>query len=223
MPNLVPKTMNDWMRRQELRIQDLVNRRSDLVPVRLKDASDLDGFLYPGRYFRESATGTTTALGYPQDGASGSLDVIRLPDGTQVQQVFFDRASGVTWIRWHDGSSWSAWTSGVSDDTGWVTITNFATGFSGQGGNDVPMIRRYGPVVAVRGRANASPAIPDDSLTTVCTVPSGFEPPAIWEQARARNQAAPVSRLFVDSSGAMRAANSSGETTVTLSSTWMVG
>lgn len=108
-------------------------------------------------------------------------------------------------------------------DTGWVNITDFEAGFSAQGGSNTPQVRRYGPVVAVRGRASHA-GVPSNALTLVCTIPSDLTlfPPAIWEQPRARNQASPVSRLSVETDGEMQIANASGETVITLSSVWMV-
>lgn len=111
MPNLVPHDMNEWMRRQEMRIQDLVNRRSDLIPVRLKDNTNLNDFHYPGRYIRYPTTGNTTALGYPTNGASGTLDVVRVPGDQRVHQIFFNRVNGNVYQRWYEPTSWGAWTS----------------------------------------------------------------------------------------------------------------
>lgn len=112
MPNIVPKTMEDWMRRRELSSQTVDDRKSDLVARNIADTVDLDDFLWSGRYFRESTTGTTTALGYPEDGAAGTLEVIRNPASVEAQQVFHNRVTGVSWIRWYDGVSWGPWMSG---------------------------------------------------------------------------------------------------------------
>lgn len=108
-------------------------------------------------------------------------------------------------------------------DTGWVDIVDFEAGFSAAGGSETPQVRRYGPVVAVKGRASHA-GVPSDALTLVCTIPSGLAlfPPSISEQPRARNQASPVSRLSVEPDGEMQIAGASGETLITLSSVWMV-
>lgn len=124
MPNLVPNTMNDWMRRRELASTEVAQRKSDLVAHNIADTVNLDDFLWSGRYYRQSATGTTTALGYPQDGAAGTLEVIRNPASIEAQQVFHDRVSGVSWIRWYDGVSWGPWMSGGSEAGGlWQPYT----------------------------------------------------------------------------------------------------
>lgn len=221
MPNIVPKTMEQWMRRQELSAKDLDSRRSDLIAHAIADGVSLDDFLWSGRYFRESETGTTTALGYPLDGSAGTLEVVRNPASIQAQQIFHDRVSGVSWIRWYNGLFWGDWTSG-STDSGWVAITDFEPGFAPMGGDNTPMVRRYGPVVAVRGRADYTGGVPTDGTFAVCTVPSGFAPPAIWDQARARNMAAPPSRMWVNTAGVMTIGTAQGATTIILSAMWML-
>lgn len=109
MPNLIPQDIREWMRRQEFKTNDLTRRMSSLLPGDIADAVDLDGFVSSGRYRRRSSVGTTTALHYPFAGAAGTLEVYWDPANTQVQQIFYDRAGNI-YIRWHNGTSWSAWT-----------------------------------------------------------------------------------------------------------------
>lgn len=154
MPNIVPKTMEDWMRRRELSSQTVDERKSDLVAGSIADTVDLDDFLWSGRYYRESTTGTTTALGYPEDGAAGTLEVIRNPASVEAQQVFHNRVTGVSWIRWYDGVSWGPWMSGGFGpgvyDTGWVDRSgDLNSGFSAGGALES---RRIGATVWWRGR-----------------------------------------------------------------------
>jgi hypothetical protein len=133
MPNLVPESMNEWMRRTESRESGLMSQKSNLVARAIGDTVDLDDFLWSGRYYRESPTGTTTALGYPVDGSAGTLEVIRNPASIEAQQVFHDRVNGISWIRWYDGVSWGPWMSGGSQTAGFWTdytpsLTNLALG-----------------------------------------------------------------------------------------------
>lgn len=131
MPNLTPKTMDGWLRQQEDHAADLTSRKSNLVARNIADTVDLDDFLWSGRYYRESTTGTTTALGYPEDGAAGTLDVIRNPASIEAQQVFHNRVSGISWIRWYDGVSWGPWMSGGSATGGlWQDYTPVLTNIS---------------------------------------------------------------------------------------------
>lgn len=124
MPNLVPKTIEEWMRRQESQAAEVASRKSNLIARNIADTVDLDDFLWSGRYYREDTAGTTTALGYPRDGVAGTLDVIRNPASIEAQQVFYDRVNGLSWIRWYDGVSWGPWTSGGSESGGlWEDYT----------------------------------------------------------------------------------------------------
>ena len=114
MPNLIPQDIREWMRRMEFKVNDLTRRNSNLVPGDIADGVDLDGFMSSGRWRRASAVGTTTALHYPFNGASGTLEVYWEPTSVQVQQVFINRGGGF-FTRWWNGTTWSAWVSGASD------------------------------------------------------------------------------------------------------------
>lgn len=141
MTYLVPKTIDGWMRRQEAQSDDLMSRKSNLVARSIGDTVDLDDYLWSGRYYRESETGTTTALGYPVDGAAGTLDVIRNPASIEAQQVFHDRVNGISWIRWYDGVSWGPWMSGGSALGGvWQDYTPALSGVTLGNGS---MVARY--------------------------------------------------------------------------------
>jgi hypothetical protein len=110
VPNLVPQDINEWMRRMESRVTELTRRQNNLVPGDIDDGVDLDGYMSSGRWRRKSNVGTTTALGYPFDGAAGVLEVYWAPDGVsvQVQQIFYHRTGGI-YSRWWNGAVWSAW------------------------------------------------------------------------------------------------------------------
>lgn len=108
MPNLIPQSIQEWMRRMEFKVNDLTRRMSSLIPGDIADAVDLDGFKSSGRFRRPSTVGTTTALNYPFNGASGTLEVYWEPTNPQVHQVWFDR-SGSIWTRWWNNVSWSPW------------------------------------------------------------------------------------------------------------------
>ena len=110
MPNLIPQDMREWMRRIESKTNDLTRRMSNLIPGDIGDAVDLDGFKSSGRWRRPSTTGVTTALNYPFNGASGTLEVFWEPTNAQVQQVWYDRSGGI-FTRWWNDIVWSAWQS----------------------------------------------------------------------------------------------------------------
>lgn len=121
MPNLIPQSIEEWMRRAEFKMNDLTRRMSTLIPGDIADGVDLDGFMSTGRWRRPSTIGTTTALHYPFNGASGTLEVYWEPTNAQVHQVFYDRA-GSMWSRWWNGTVWSAWVS--SSDAGLPTMAS---------------------------------------------------------------------------------------------------
>lgn len=112
MPNLIPQSIQEWMRRMEFKVNDLTRRMSNLIPGDIANGVDLNGFKSSGRFRRPSTVGTTTALNYPFAGASGTLEVYWEPTNPQVHQVWFDR-SGAIFSRWWNNVSWSAWTSGT--------------------------------------------------------------------------------------------------------------
>jgi hypothetical protein len=56
-------------------------------------------------------------------------------------------------------------------DTGWQPITNVHSDWTPQAGVNAPMVRRWGPTVYVKGRANTAVAAPGG---TVYTLPTGF-------------------------------------------------
>lgn len=69
-------------------------------------------------------------------------------------------------------------------DTGWQNIVSFDPEFTPQTGGNTPQIRRFGPLVMVRGRVDVgSTAI---SGSVIYTIPSGFNfaPPGIAELGR---------------------------------------
>lgn len=119
MPNLIPQDIREWMRRMEFKTNDLTRRVSSLIPGNIADNIDLNGFMSSGRWRRQSVVGTTTALNYPFNGASGTLEVYWDPAASQVQQVWFDRG-GAVFSRFWNGATWSAW--GSSSDAGQPNI-----------------------------------------------------------------------------------------------------
>lgn len=120
MANLIPQDIREWMRRMEFKVNDLTRRMNPLIPGDIADSVDLDGFMSSGRWRRPSVTGTTTALNYPFDGASGTLEVYWEPTNDQVHQIFYDR-SGSIWSRWWNGLTWSAWLRNFRD-SGWDSL-----------------------------------------------------------------------------------------------------
>lgn len=129
MPNLIPQDIREWMRRMEFKTNDLNRRMSSLIPGDIADAVDLDDYLTSGRWRRRSVVGTTTALGYPFDGAAGTLEVYQDPsDVNQVHQIWYDRAGSI-WSRWYNGT-WGAWLRNFRD-SGWDSLNaDLAAGFS---------------------------------------------------------------------------------------------
>lgn len=219
MPNLIPQSINEWMRRTEFKLNDLTRRMSDAIPGNIADGVNLNGFMSSGRWRRASAVGTTTALGYPFNGAAGTLEVYWEPTNAQVQQVFYDR-SGSRHQRWFNGSTWSAW------DGVWVPITNWTTGVTPQTGANAPMAMRQGRIVALRGRANVTLV----GTVTFGTLPTGLglEPLAIVELGQGQTNASYSSRYFVGTGGNLSGQNwpappSGGSTTLALSGVYGVG
>jgi hypothetical protein len=197
MPNLIPQDIREWMRRIEFKVNDLARRNSNLVPGDIADGVDLDGYMSSGRFRRPSITGTTTALNYPFDGASGTLEVYWEPNNAQVHQIWYDR-SGSQHSRWWNGSSWSAW-SGV-----WINITTgFSAGVTAQTGSNTPQAMRQGRLVAVRGRvtvaANTSPGNLDFGQ-----LPAGFDPVGISDLGHGSTSGTQTSRYIVNASGLLQ-------------------
>lgn len=126
MPNLIPQSIEEWMRRIEFKTNDLTRRMSTLIPGDIADSVNLDGFMSTGRWRRPSAVGTTTALGYPFNGASGTLEVYWEPTNAQVHQVFVNRGGGF-FTRWWNGTTWSAWVGAANDGLP-ATVTTTVSG-----------------------------------------------------------------------------------------------
>lgn len=212
MPNLIPQDIREWMRRMEFKVNDLARRNSNLVPGDIADGVDLDGFMSSGRWRRPSAVGTTTALNYPRDGASGTLEVYWEPTNAQVHQIFYDR-SGRHHERWWNGTTWSVWTGT------WIDITTgFSAGVTAQTGSNTPQAMMQGGFVAVRGRvtvaANTSGALNFGSL------PSGMAPGTIIELGHGATSGSQTSRYFVGATGQLQVQawpNVAGTTTGALS------
>lgn len=57
-------------------------------------------------------------------------------------------------------------------DTGWQNIVSFTAPFVAQAGVQTPMMRRFGPIVMIKGRATATVAVAGS--TNVFAVPAGF-------------------------------------------------
>jgi hypothetical protein len=63
------------------------------------------------------------------------------------------------------------------DDTGWVTVTSFGTGYAGNSAGYTVRVRRVGKVVSINGRlvkSNGTNFSTDDGGNVGCTVPVGF-------------------------------------------------
>jgi hypothetical protein len=108
MPNLIPQDIGEWMRKVEFHMNDLTRRMSSLIPGDIADNVNLNGYMSTGRFRRPSIVGTTTALNYPFNGASGTLEVYWEPTNAQIHQIWFDRGGSI-WTRWWNGTTWSAW------------------------------------------------------------------------------------------------------------------
>ena len=184
MPNLIPQDIAEWMRRMEFKANDLTRRMSNLIPGDIADAVDLDGFKSSGRWRRPSVTGTTTALHYPFNGASGTLEVYWEPSNAQVHQIFYDR-SGSIWSRWWNAVTWSAWVSGGEVDTGWVDVPMSAN-WQDLSGNDV-QVRAIGNSVRVRGRAERTTSDLTGASSTIATLPVGYRPSRVMVQTGLTN------------------------------------
>lgn len=181
MPNLIPQSIEEWMRRVEFKVNDLTRRMSSLIPGDIADGVDLNGFMSTGRFRRPSVVGTTTALNYPFAGASGTLEVYWEPSNAQVHQIWYDR-SGTMFSRWWNGSVWSSW----EGDTGWVSLTN-ATGWNDFSGNDLE-VRRIGKSVRCRGRAERTGAdLVGTATSTMATIPAGYRPNRVLVQSGMTN------------------------------------
>lgn len=182
MPNLIPQDIREWMRRVEFKQNDLTRRMSSLLPGTIADGVDLDDYMSTGRWRRASSIGTTTALGYPFDGAAGTLEVYWPPSSGQVHQVWFDRSAGI-WTRWWNGVTWSAWNGG---DTDWVPLS-FSAGWGNFSGNDLE-VRRQGNSVRCRGRAERTGAdLVGNATSTIATIPTGFRPDRVLVQSGMTN------------------------------------
>lgn len=184
MPNLIPQDIREWMRRMEFKVNDLTRRMNNLIPGQISDGVDLDGFRSSGRWRRASTSGTTTALNYPFNGASGTLEVYWEPTNVQVHQIWYDR-SGTIWSRWWNGVTWTAWVVATGDDTGWVDVpmTGNWQDFSG---NDV-QVRRIGKLVRVRGRSERLTSTLTNATSTMATLPVGFRPARVLVQSGMTN------------------------------------
>lgn len=184
MPNLIPQDIREWMRRMEFKVNDLTRRMSNLIPGDIADGVDLDGFKSSGRWRRPSTTSTTTALHYPFNGASGTLEVYWEPTNAQVHQIWYDR-SGTIWSRWWNGVTWSAWLAADGEDTGWVAVPMSAN-WQDFSGNDVE-VRRIGKLVRVRGRAERLTSTLSNATSTMMTLPVGFRPARVLVQSGMTN------------------------------------
>jgi hypothetical protein len=218
VPNLIPKTIEEWMRRMEFKVNDLTRRMSSLIPGDIADGVDLNDFMTTGRWRRPSAVGTTTGLNYPRDGSSGTLEVYWEPTNPQVHQIFYDR-SGSRHSRWWNGTTWSAW------DGVWVPITTgFSASVTPMGGNQQPMAMRQGNLVAVRGRVSVAANSPGSH--TFGDIPSGMVPPIVMELGHGAINGTQQSRYFANNTGVLGVQNwpnSGAATTGGLSGVYGIG
>lgn len=214
MPNLIPQDIREWMRRVESKLNEFNRRASDLVPGDIADGVSLNDFRSTGRFRRRSIVGTTTALGYPQAGASGTLEVYWDPAYTQVHQIFFGRSESI-WTRWSadNGATWTAWTG----DTGWVNITSWNAGVTPGAGTFTPQVLRQGHFIALRGRC-ATAGI--SGSVTFGTLPAGFAPISAFELGPGTITTGHTSRFFVTETGTLNAQGWTSGATLALSGTY---
>lgn len=93
-------------------------------------------------------------------------DIARIIDDYERRIAFLERQALLNPVAlsiWRDAPG--------GFDTGWQNITNFHSDWTPQAGVNQPMVRRWGPVVYVKGRANTAVAAVGG---TVYTLPSGF-------------------------------------------------
>lgn len=115
-------------------------------------------------------------------------------------------------------------------DTGWQEITSWDSDFAPEVGGNLPMVRRWGPVVHVKGRAATT--VGAVSGTTVYTLPSGFgfEPTGVIHEAGRSlvpGSANADHRYYVTTNGigsqqGMAALGIPADSLVSISTSWMV-
>ena len=120
----ISNTWNPWMR---------VLTTKDVTPKALTAAQDLNLVLEPGGYSL-TASGSTTALGWPFAGFQGHIEVLNVP----ARNVMIQRATlsaalggfqpGTEFIRALHGTVWGAWQQTLaSRDSGWRDISSVVT------------------------------------------------------------------------------------------------
>lgn len=200
MPNLIPQDIREWMRRVEFKQNDLTRRLSNLIPGEIADAVDLDGYMSSGRWVRQSGTGTTTALNYPQAGAAGVLEVYQSPPSTNVVQTFTDRVSKAVWVRHFNGVSWAAW--GANSYAGAVAIVAPA------GYTSAATSRFIAPGVVLLSGTITKTVAPLVRATTFGTVDAAHVPATARRVQVAYGTATPVasgvSALAISTAGALQ-------------------
>lgn len=104
-------------------------------------------------------------------------------------------------------------------DTGWINITAFEAGSTAQTGVNTPQVRRFGPVVMLRGRITTSVT----GNVTFATLPDGYGliPTGIWELGHGTASGSATSRFYVTNTGTL-SAQSWAATTVAISGTYGV-
>lgn len=93
-------------------------------------------------------------------------DIARIIDDYERRIAFLERQALLNPVAL---SIWREVPGGF--DTGWQDITNFHSDWTPQAGANQPMVRRWGPLVYVKGRANTAVAAVGG---TVYTLPTGF-------------------------------------------------
>lgn len=152
-------------------------------------------------------------------------DIARIIDDYERRIAFLERQALISPVAlsiWRDAPG--------GFDTGWQVITSWDSDFAPVlVGADIPMVRRWGPLVHTKGRAATT--VGSVSGTTVYTLPTGFgfEPSAIHEAGRSLvpGSANGAHRYYVTPAGVgsqqgMAALGIAVNSQVSISATWMV-
>lgn len=152
-------------------------------------------------------------------------DLARIIDDYERRIAFLERQALISPVAlsiWRDAPG--------GFDTGWQPITSWDSDFAPQPpGADGPVVRRWGPIVHTKGRANTT--VDSVSGTRVYTLPTGFgfEPSTIHEAGRSLvpGSGNAAHRYYVDTGGdgnqqGMSALSISSGALVSISTTWMV-
>jgi len=129
--SLVPRNMDEWMRKVETRLTRQEGRgtspfRSGLVDI--ATGTDLNNLTQPGDYIQRLTANAQTSLNYPVS-LAGMLEVYNTDDSYMTWQRYTTyKATGTnnsrTFIRNYYSGSWSAWREYAFTDLDTVTVAS---------------------------------------------------------------------------------------------------